>query len=58
MIYSGAATVCEPGMTLFYHVMNGDADSGFAMGVGHTLLVTEGAPEVLTWLPEDLTVVT
>lgn len=58
MIYSGAATVCEPGMTLFYHVMNGDADSGHAMGVGHTLLVTEGAPEVLTWLPEDLTVIT
>lgn len=58
MIYSGAATVCEPGMTLFYHVMSGDADTGLAMGVGHTLLVTEGAPEVLTWLPDDLTVIT
>ncbi|MGN6306463.1 MAG: M24 family metallopeptidase [Mesorhizobium sp.] len=57
MIYSGNATVCEPGMTLFYHVMSGDADSGYAMGVGHTLLVTDGAPEVLTWLPDDLTVV-
>jgi Xaa-Pro dipeptidase len=58
MIYSGAATLCEPGMTLFYHVMSGDADTGLAMGVGHTLLVTEGAPEVLTWLPDDLTVKT
>lgn len=57
MIYSGNATVCEPGMTLFYHVMNGDGDSGLAMGVGHTLLVTEGAPEVLTWLPDELTVI-
>ncbi|AMY71062.1 M24 family metallopeptidase [Frigidibacter mobilis] len=57
MIYSGAATLCEPGMTLFYHVMSGDADTGYAMGVGHTLLVTEGAPEVLTWLPDDLTVI-
>lgn len=57
MIYSGAATVCEPGMTLFYHVMNGDGDTGLAMGVGHTLLVTEAAPEVLTWLPDDLTVI-
>jgi Xaa-Pro dipeptidase len=28
------------------------------MGVGHTLLVTEGAPEILTGLPDDLTVVT
>ena len=57
MIYSGNATVCEPGMTLFYHVMIGDSDTGYGMGVGHTLLVTEGAPEVLTGLPDDLTVV-
>lgn len=58
MIYAGNATVCEPGMTLFYHVMNGVADSGLAMGVGHTLLVTEGAPELLTDLPDELTVIT
>lgn len=58
MIYSGNRTHCEPGMTLFYHVMIGDSDTGFAMGVGHTLLVTEGAPEVLTGLPDDLTVIT
>ena len=57
MIYAGNATICEPGMTLFYHVMIGDSDTGYSMGVGHTLLVTEGAPEVLTALPEDLTVV-
>ncbi|GGG18309.1 Xaa-Pro dipeptidase [Rhizobium wenxiniae] len=57
MIYSGNPTQCQPGMTLFYHVMNGDADTGLAMGVGHTLLVTEGAPEVLTGLPEELTVI-
>ena len=57
MIYSGNATICEPGMTLFYHVMIGDSDTGYGMGVGHTLLVTEGAPEVLTGLPDDLTVV-
>ena len=57
MIYSGNATVCAPGMTLFYHVMIGDSDTGYGMGVGHTLLVTEGAPEVLTGLPDDLTVV-
>lgn len=58
MIYSGNATVCEPGMTLFYHVMNGVQDNGLAMGVGHTLLVTEGKPEILTYLPDDLTVIT
>ena len=57
MIYSGNPTECRPGMTLFYHVMNGDGDSGLAMGVGHTLLVTDGAPEILTALPDDLTVI-
>jgi len=55
MIYSGNPTVCEPGMTLFYHVFITDADSGYAMAVGHTLLVTEGAPDVLTALPAELT---
>ena len=57
MIYSGNPTVCEPGMTLFYHVMMGDADTGLGMGVGHTLLITEGAPEVLTGLPCELTII-
>ena len=55
MIYSGNPTECRPGMTLFYHVMIGDGDTGYAMGVGHTLLVTDGAPEVLTALPDALT---
>jgi Xaa-Pro dipeptidase len=58
MIYAGNPTRCEAGMTLFYHVMIGDSDTGYAMGVGHTLLVTDSAPEVLTRLPEDLTVIT
>jgi len=58
MIYAGNPTVCQPGMTLFYHVMIGDSDTGYAMGVGHTLLITEGAPEVLTGLPADLTLIT
>lgn len=58
MIYTGNPTICRPGMVLFYHVMLGDPDTGYAMGVGHTLLITEGAPEVLTGLPADLTVVT
>jgi Xaa-Pro dipeptidase len=58
MIYTGNPTICRPGMTLFFHVMLGDPDTGYAMGLGHTLLVTEAAPEVLTGLPGDLTVVT
>ena len=57
MIYAGNATICRPGMTLFYHVMAGDSDTGYGMGVGHTLLITEGSPEVLTALPDALTVI-
>ena len=57
MIYSGNPLPCEPGMTLFYHVMIGDSDTGYGMGVGHSLLVTEDSPEVLTSLPDDLTVI-
>lgn len=57
MIYPGNKTVCEPNMILFYHVMMGDRETGYGMGVGHTLLITEGAPEVLTSLPDDLTLV-
>ena len=56
MIYPDAALPCEPGMTLFYHVMIPDTDTGLAMGVGHTLLVTGDAPEVLNPLPDALTV--
>jgi Xaa-Pro dipeptidase len=58
MIYAGNPTVCVPGMVLFFHVMLGDSDTGYATGVGHTLLITDGAPEILTGLPDDLTVVT
>lgn len=58
MIYAGNKTVCAPGMTLFYHVMIGDTDTGYGMGVGHTLLVTDGAPEVMTALPDALTEIT
>ena len=58
MIYAGNPTRCAPGMVLFFHVMLGDSDTGYAMGVGHTLLVTAGAPEVLTGLPDDLSVIT
>ena len=57
MIYPGAALECEAGMTLFYHVMIPDTDTGLSMGLGHTLLVTDGAAEVLNPLPEELTLV-
>ena len=57
MIYPQAALCCEPGMTLFYHVMITNIDSGYAMGVGHTLLVTENEPEILNPLPNELSII-
>jgi Xaa-Pro dipeptidase len=38
--------------------MMGDAETGFGMGVGHTLLISDSAPDVLTGLPDALTVIT
>ena len=57
MIYPDAALRAEPGMTLFFHVMVTDTDSGYGTGVGHTVLVTEGEAEVLNPLPEAMTIV-
>jgi Xaa-Pro dipeptidase len=57
MIYPDNPLLCRPGMTLFFHVMLGDTDTGYAVGVGHTVLVTDGPAEVLNPLPTDMTVV-
>lgn len=54
MIYAGNPLELRPGMVFFPHVMLGDTRSGVAMGVGETVVVTEGAPEVLSALPRDL----
>jgi Xaa-Pro dipeptidase len=56
MIYADNPLELRPGMVFFPHVMLGDADSGLAMGVGQTVLVTEGAPEVLNGFPLELIV--
>jgi Xaa-Pro dipeptidase len=54
MIYSGNDLEIRPGMGLFPHVMLGDRDTGLAMGLGNTVLVTEQGAESLTRLPLDL----
>ncbi len=48
MIYAGNPLVLEPGMVFFPHVMLGDPDSGAAMGLGNSVLVTETGCEVLS----------
>ncbi len=47
MLYAGNPLPAVPGMRLFLHVIIGDAESGLAVGLGHSLLVTEAGPEVL-----------
>lgn len=54
MIYAGNPLALLPGMVFFPHVMLGDTRSGLAMGIGETVVVTEGGPEVLSGLSRDL----
>lgn len=56
MIYADNPLELHPGMVFFPHVMLGDADTGLAMGLGQTVLVTEGAPEILNQFPLELIV--
>lgn len=57
MFVSGNPEPIVPGMTLFAHMIIMDSDSGTAMTLGRTYLTTTEAPESLSRLPLDLTVV-
>ncbi|MEQ8585590.1 MAG: Xaa-Pro peptidase family protein [Thalassobaculaceae bacterium] len=54
MIYAGNPLELRPGMVFFPHVMLGDTRRGLAMGLGETVVVTDGHPETLSRLPLDL----
>ncbi len=54
MFNAGAATVLAPGMVFFLHMILMDSDTGAAMTLGRTALVTDGAAEPLSRLPLDL----
>ena len=57
MLYSGNPTIARPGMVLFPHASLTDADSGYAMALGHTLVITEDGREVLSELPLGVPVI-
>ena len=57
MFYSGNAEMIVPGMTLFAHMIIMDSDTETAMTLGRTYLTTTGAPEPLSRLPLELSVV-
>ncbi len=53
MLYAGNPVELAPGMTVFCHMIIADSDSGLAMTLGRTHLVTEGQPECLSRSPLD-----
>lgn len=57
MFYAGNPEAIQPDMTLFAHMIIMDSDSGTAMCLGRTYLTTTGAPEPLSRLPLEMTVV-
>jgi len=56
MFYEGAATVMEPGMVFFLHMILMDSDTGTAMTLGRTSLVTETGAEGLSRMPVEMVV--
>lgn len=57
MFYAGNPVVLEPGMVFFLHMILMDSDSGCAMTLARTSLVTDGPPEPLSKAPLQLVVV-
>ena len=57
MFYQANPAVIEPNMTLFAHMIIMDSDTDTAMTLGRTYLTTQGAPESLSRLSLNMTVV-
>ncbi len=57
MIYKANPVVLAPGMVFFLHMIIFDDESGLAMTLGRTSLVTANGAEVLSKAPLDLVVV-
>ena len=53
MLYAGNATPAESGMVLFMHAILADGDAMLAMSLGHTVVVTDEAADVLSRHPLD-----
>jgi len=56
MFYQGAATVMEPGMVFFLHMILVDSAAGLAMSLGETGIVTEAGFEPVCHAPRQLVV--
>ena len=56
MIWKDHPDVLEPGMVFFLHMILLDGDSGLAVSLGETSIVTEGAPERVNHAPREMVV--
>ncbi|WP_395020494.1 M24 family metallopeptidase [Dongia sp.] len=56
MFYHGNPELAAPGQVYFIHLIIFDSEAGLAMTSGQTVLVTEGAAEVLSKRPTDLVI--
>jgi Xaa-Pro dipeptidase len=56
MFYHANPAVLGPGMVFFAHMILMDSDSGTAMTLGRSYILTEGEPEQLSQLPLELVV--
>jgi Xaa-Pro dipeptidase len=54
MFYHGNPVEIRPNMVFFAHMILMDSESGTAMTLARTYIVTEGAPEPLSKHPLDL----
>ena len=54
MFYEGAPEIMAPGMVFFLHMILMDSDTGAAMTLGRTSLVTEGGSEPLSSLSLEM----
>jgi Xaa-Pro dipeptidase len=54
MFYRANPTPLQPGMVMFVHMILMNSETGTAMTLGRTYLVTEGAAEALSRTPLDL----
>ncbi|MEC9345717.1 MAG: Xaa-Pro peptidase family protein [Pseudomonadota bacterium] len=54
MFHAGNGVELAPGMVFFLHMILMDSDSGTAMTLGRTSIVTDGGPELLSSMPLDL----
>ena len=54
MFYEGAPEIMAPGMVFFLHMILADSDTGAAMTLGRTSLVTESGSEPLSALSLEM----